>query len=64
MIQFQENTQAEGGKDRPYFIGPFRQGPIKSTLITKGVSIAAFANGVGLTIGITLSGTTLAAIIF
>ena len=34
-------------------------GLIKSTVITGGTSIAAFANGVGLPVGITLSGTSL-----
>ena len=35
------------------------QGLIKSTVITGGISIAAFANGVGLPVGIALSGTSL-----
>ena len=34
-------------------------GLIKSTVITGGTSIAAFASGVGLPVGITLSGTSL-----
>ena len=34
-------------------------GPITSTIITGGVSVAAFASGVGLPVGITLSGTSL-----
>ena len=35
------------------------QGLIKSTVITGGISIAAFANGAGLSVGIALSGTSL-----
>ena len=35
------------------------QGLIKSTVITGGISIASFANGVGLPVGIALSGTSL-----
>ena len=34
-------------------------GLIKSTVITGGISIAAFASGVGLPVGIVLSGTSL-----
>ena len=34
-------------------------GLITSTVITGGISIAAFANGVGLPVGIALSGTSL-----
>ena len=34
-------------------------GLIKSTVITGGISIAAFANGVGLPVSIALSGTSL-----
>ena len=33
--------------------------PITSTVITRGVSIAAFASGLGLPVGIALSGTSL-----
>ena len=34
-------------------------GQITSTVVTRGISIAAFASGVGLPVGIALSGTSL-----
>ena len=53
----------EGRKDILYLVGPISWGPIILTVITGGVSTAAFVNGAGLMVGITLNGTTVLVII-
>ena len=57
-IEFREQI-AKKMKQFNTMTGIIETGLITSTLITRGISIAAFASGVGLPVGIALSGTSL-----